>query len=544
MESNINKEMPEIIYMEDNLFLTCPKCKETAYLTFNRRNPELININCHKCQNNSQPYLNDYLQELSKYNPIELKCKNHNIFLNKYCYKCHIQFCSECDKDSHISCYPIKIIKKIITKERLEELQKIIKICKEDFKYYINTYINEHLIKQSNDTQDFIINALVRPYINNMISFFHFCDCAILNYNIEYPDFYQQMNLKEILSIFKEKINLINLNETNNIELIFSYQDNCYISKYRDKLLLLNTITNKDSLLDKSFTFNDEIKVLNKRDGIYITKKGENISTLSPHNKTVEFHKINDEIFAIVRKDSSKMTVIELFSTKYNKVISSRKYSRFYCIFNLEDNTRYGVASSYYIEINKLEDNNSQKISEIQINKIFSDIIDIPNNKYIAVLCSKEVEFYNKNDLTFFKNINLNEFGVYNHFYKDNDERILLGGYKIGLLDIKNWKFKILRDETINRFKNINYSDIVITYFNRIICKKSFKEIQGSTYDDVPNTVISDDNFVCILDFDPENNRTRLVQNNKNINPLNICLNEKNEILITCSNCVQVYNID
>ena len=100
----------------------------------------------------------------------------------------------------------------------------MIKIFKENFKNYINTYINDYLIKQSNDIHEFIIDELIKPYIKNMKSFFHFCECAISNYNIDYPDFYQQMNLKDILSIFKSNLDLYSFN--NNIEYLFDYREN------------------------------------------------------------------------------------------------------------------------------------------------------------------------------------------------------------------------------------------------------------------------------------------------------------------------------
>ena len=225
MSESKTKEISDFVYEQDILFLNCPKCKGTAYLSFNKKNPDLININCHKCQNKTETYLTDYMDNLSKLSEIkELKCDNHNSFLDKYCYKCHKQFCSECDIDSHKTCSPIKTIKKIITKERLEEVKNMIKIFKENFKNYINTYINDYLIKQSNDIHEFIIDELIKPYIKNMKSFFHFCECAISNYNIDYPDFYQQMNLKDILSIFKTNLDLYSFN--NNIEYLFDYREN------------------------------------------------------------------------------------------------------------------------------------------------------------------------------------------------------------------------------------------------------------------------------------------------------------------------------
>ena len=61
---------------------------------------------CCKCQNKTEECLSDYLQTLSKYDSLpELKCDKHNHFLDRFCQKCNKQFCSECDKNNHISLY-------------------------------------------------------------------------------------------------------------------------------------------------------------------------------------------------------------------------------------------------------------------------------------------------------------------------------------------------------------------------------------------------------------------------------------------------------
>ena len=548
MNDIINQELSEIKSIKDNLFLNCSKCKQTCYLTFNRRYPYNININCYNCQNNSEICLNDYIQNLSKcISPIEIKCNIHNNFLDKFCYKCHKQFCSQCDMNSHNTCYPIKPIFKIITKERLEEVQKIIKICKEDFEKYINIFMNQYLIKLSNDSHEFIIEGLILPYIQHIKSFFIFCDCAILNYNIDYPDFYQQMNLKVILSIFKKKIDLMSLNEAYT-EFIFSYEDNNYFSKHRVNLSLSKTIDNNKSIILNTFFFNDEIMVINHYDGIRINKNGECISTLSPHQKKVDFYKINENAFTIFRKNG-EVSIMEIFSIKYNEIIYSKYFNNFHCFFNLEDNNKFGIASSGLVEIYKLEEKNVQRESEKSIKKRSKDMIYIPKTKYIASLGMYDIDLYNKDDFALVKSINLNEKDIFNKFYKLNDGRILLGGYKIGYFDINNWNIITIRDDNIKAFTSgsqteIDYSDIVMTYFNRLICKKYFYRITGSTYEDAPNTVDSNETTVCVLDYDPEKNTTTLIENRKEKKPENICLNMENEILITSFGGVQIYCID
>ena len=189
-------------------------------------------------------------------------------------------------------------------------MQRSIELCKEDLEKYINTFMNDFLIKQPNDTHQFIIEGLVLPFIQQMKSFFKYCNYAILNYNIDFPDFYQQMNLKVILSIFKKKIDLIQLNE--NFEIIFNYQDNNYFSKHRVNLTFSPMIDNNNSIILDTSYFNKEIMVTINNNGIKIIKNGECINTLSPKQKKINFYKINEDYFAIVLKAKQTSTV-EIF---------------------------------------------------------------------------------------------------------------------------------------------------------------------------------------------------------------------------------------
>ena len=547
MKSIINQDLSDIKSIKDNLFLNCPNSKYTYSLSFNRRYPYKIDINCYNCQNKIDINLDDYLKALSNYDSQKVvKCEKHNTFLDKYCYKCHKQFCSQCDMNTHNNCYPIKQIMKVISKERLEEVQKTIELCKEDLEKYINTFMNDFLIKQPNDTHQFIIEGLVLPFIQQMKSFFKYCNYAILNYNIDFPDFYQQMNLKVILSIFKKKIYLIQLNE--NFEIIFNYQDNNYFSKHRVNLTFSPMIDNNNSIILDTFYFNKEIMVTYNNNGIKIIKNGECINTLSPKQKKINFYEINEDSFAIIAKAKQSSTV-EIFSNKYNEIIFSKQFNNFYCFFNLEDNKTFCIGSSGAFDIYKIEDKNIQKEPAKFLQKHILDMIHIPNTKYIAVLGFKEIDLYNRDDLTLFKSIILSGAEQFNQFYQVNDGIIFLGGYKIGYFDINNWQVITIRDDGIKAFTSgaetrIDYSDIILTYFNRIICKKYFYQVTGSTYEDAPNTVKENEVSVCVLDFDTEKITSILIENKKGINPQSIYLNEKNEILISDSNGVQVYSVD
>ena len=227
-----DKTKPEnydIIYESKFLYLNCPKCQNIPYLSFNSKNSELINIKCDKCHNSSEINLNDYLKGLStKIESKTKKCENHKNFFDKYCYNCHIQFCSKCETSKIHESHKIKKIIKIFNSEKLKNAKELIEALKKYFKNYILSFKNEHITKFPKNKHYFIINDLLKPYIHNMKAFFHFCDCILLNYDIEYPDYYQQINLKNLLSVLNEKTILKDLKEPK-LERLFKYNNNNFI---------------------------------------------------------------------------------------------------------------------------------------------------------------------------------------------------------------------------------------------------------------------------------------------------------------------------
>jgi hypothetical protein len=203
---------------------------------------------------------------------------------------------------NHIDCSPIKNIIKIITNEKFDEIKKNINEYKENFKQYIKSYMDNYFINQPDVSKEIILESLISPYIQKMIFFFHFCECSILNYNIDYPDFYQQMNLKIILSIFNKKVELMTFDSTN-VENLFIYEDNNYISKNRVKLTFKETIKNINLPHNYNcFKFNNEIEIITSFEGATIYKNGNIIHTIKRKFDDIIIHKINDENFAIVQK--------------------------------------------------------------------------------------------------------------------------------------------------------------------------------------------------------------------------------------------------
>ncbi len=76
--------------------------------------------------------------------------------------------------------------------------------------------------------------------------------------------------------------------------------------------------------------------------------------------------------------------------------------------------------------------------------------------------------------------------------------------------------------------------------------KKYYRRIEGSTYDDIPNRESDNDTLVCLFDFDyyVENKNLKFYESNKDINPIEIAMNENNEILFSYINNVRAYNLD
>ena len=127
-----------------------------------------------------------------------------------------------------------------------------------------------------------------------------------------------------------------------------------------------------------------------------------------------------------------------------------------------------------------------------------------------------------------------------------------MGGFKIGFFDVSNWIVRIIRDDGMKRFQgylagvenDLNYSDIVVTNSNNLVCIKYLRQVERCTYDDVPDRFIGENTDVCIFNFNAENYTTLLIESKRSLNPKGIYLNEKDEIVITCLNGIQIYKFE
>ena len=264
---NIPEEVTNITFSEKYLFLNCPKCKEIPIFCFNEKNPENIDIKCDRCNTEFQLNLENYLSYLSSENLLKNKnkCISHDNYLDKFCFKCHMQFCTKCEiNNNQHSDHCIFRVKKILFLPKIEKAKYSIQTKKDYFKKYISDYINEKLPKIQKSRHDFIINNLMKPYINSMKNFFLFCDNALLNYDPEFPDYYQQKNLINFLELLDNLSSLINLKKTK-FESILIYSNNNFINKNNNNAIiidLINLSNDKISEISDALFLDDEFIVL------------------------------------------------------------------------------------------------------------------------------------------------------------------------------------------------------------------------------------------------------------------------------------------
>ena len=133
---------------------------------------------------------------------------------------------------------------------------------------------------------------------------------------------------------------------------------------------------------------------------------------------------------------------------------------------------------------------------------------------------------------------------MFNSISELNDDNLILGGYYIGILNNKNWTFSIIQNDHIPEKKKsyltethtyINYSQFNLTYSNKFICKKKFRQIHYISYEDAEDEVHEEEN-VCIFDYNPKKRKISLIQTIKNLKVDDIFANEKGEIIATKEN--------
>ena len=583
----------DIRYNQKYLFLNCPKCHKIPYLSFNNLCPQNINIKCDKCQKDSnQPLiipLNNYLQTMKNIDLLKdkNKCFIHNTLLDKFCYKCHIQFCTKCEKNKKHLSHKTKIIEKIITKEKIEKGKKTLEYYKDYFKKYIFKFMDECINKFPKSKQYDIKNFLMKQYINDMSQFFHFYDCILLNYDIDYPNYYQQMNLHYFLKFLFEKVELNNLNEKK-IERIFKYSNNNFINKKmneEDNLIKFDELDLSD--VYNAILINEEFILLKFSDSIklYNYKNKKYISTLDIKEKYLDnyFH-IYNGIIVIYRE---KIQIFSLFENNYKGMLlleqevdlDIKKIKRI-------NNNSLGFMTYEKIEVYKSSDNfedipnllknnksytiKLDKITSIEFSEEIYDFIQTSDKEYIICLFVNNCIIYKSKDFSIFKKIKIDQIKEKKYYfdhkpkiksfeeegkYKDiihfNNGNYILGGRNIGIINSNDWSFKVLLDEKIKREDygyysqtktDLIYSGFILTYSNKLICKRYFCKEYGCTFDGSIESSI--ENGLCIFDFNPEKNTLNKVSYDKSWSSEKMFINSNDEIIVFDWKNIVIYYID
>ena len=583
----------DIRYNQKYLFLNCPKCHKIPYLSFNNLCPQNINIKCDKCQKNSnQPLiipLNNYLQKMKNIDLLKdkNKCFIHNTLLDKFCYKCHIQFCTKCEENKKHLSHKTKIIEKIITKEKIEKGKKTLEYYKDYFKKYIFKFMDEYINKFPKSKQYDIKNFLMKQYINDMSQFFHFYDCILLNYDIDYPNYYQQMNLHYFLKFLFEKVELNNLNEKK-IERIFKYSNNNFINKKMNEVDNLIKCDELDlSHVYNAILINEEFILLKFSDSIklYNYKNKKYISTLDIKEKYLEnFFHIYNGIIVIYRE---KIQIFSLFENNYKGMLlleqevdlDIKKIKRI-------NNNSLGFMTYEKIEVYKSSDNfedipnllknnksytiKLDKITSIEFSEEIYDFIQTSDKEYIICLFVNNCIIYKSKDFSIFKKIKIDQIKEKKYYfdhkpkiksfeeegkYKDiihfNNGNYILGGRNIGNINSNDWSFKVLLDEKIKREDygyysqtktDLIYSGFILTYSNKLICKRYFCKEYGCTFDGSIESSI--ENGLCIFDFNPEKNTLNKVSYDKSWSSEKMFINSNDEIIVFDWKNIVIYYID
>ena len=170
----------------------------------------------------------------------------------------------------------------------------------------------------------------MESYVNSMKAFFLFCDNILLNYDPEFPDYYQQNNLNNFLKLLeKTSSSLIDLQKTK-FESILIYSNNNFIKKNNNDVIIndLIDLSNyriseiSDALfLDDVFIIlafeNISLKIYNYQNKNYIKTIEKNFGEKYIKFNGIKLSQIWKNIFAVIL-NTSKLPVIKLYSINAN----------------------------------------------------------------------------------------------------------------------------------------------------------------------------------------------------------------------------------
>ena len=460
----------------------------------------------------------------------------------------------------------------MINLEKIEKAKNDIKTKIDYFKKYISDYINEKFPKIQKNRHDFIINNLMKPYINSMKSFFLFCNNVLLNYDPEYPDYYQQKNLINFLELLDETTPLINLKEKK-LESILIYSNNNFINKNNNDNVMINDLIDlsydniseiSDALfLDNEFIVlafkNISLKIYNYQNKNYITTIENNFGEKNIEFNEIKLSQIYKSIFAVILK-SSKLSIIKLYSINKNTLtlLFEKQFDTEIKYIKKINNNSLGIVFGTNLEIYGSADNfenilkkNVSKfeiLNKIQTTEKIADFIITPDDLYIIIACFGKIYIYKSNNFTIFKKMKLTVTGDDINFIDDN--RIIISGKDIHIFTINDSSYKLLFDEKINEedtsylartFRDLNYSNFALT-FNKLICKRQLRTIESTSFEDDEDRVTVE-KALYIFDYNPEKNIVKLSEKLENLKVVSIYKNYNDEIIVVQEKRVSILYI-
>ena len=568
-----NPEKYDIDLESEYLFLNCPQCKKIPRISFKNDNPAEILIECGHCCDSWVLDMPNYIKGLSNINPLQKnKCLVHDSFLDKYCFKCCIQYCNKCETKKIHSDHSVASVKKLFSSEIIKKGKIKIDNCKKELKNYIITFLKEKINKYPKNMHSFLKNYLIESYFADMKIFFQFADNILLNYDVEYPDFIQQLNLQKFLSYLNKKVSLLELNEPPKsegsvdakdgaiewVKLIFNFSDNNFFNKKEYKKLILKDFTdNFEYEILKSILIDDErIVIAFKQDlKVYNYKHKNFISTLTniyKPNSKIQLSQIFKDLIAVISYISDYCSILKIFSiNSANKILFEKSFN--YKIKDVKkiNNNSFGILLNDSIEIYKSSESFQEILNSLSLNGNYKlnfemvseingvkDFVGLSHQPYLVSLCSFEIIVFNQ-EFKIHKEIKVKNISMFNSISELNDDNLILGGYYIGILNNKNWTFSIIQNDHIPEKKKsyltethtyINYSQFNLTYSNKFICKKKFRQIHYISYEDAEDEVHEEEN-VCIFDYNPKKRKISLIQTIKNLKVDDIFANEKGKLL-------------
>ena len=570
---NISQELSNFSFIEKYLYLNCPKCKEIPFLILNA-NPKFITIKCDKCHTKLEyDLLESYLSNLSSENLTKNKnciCITHNIFLDRFCMKCHEQYCAKCEINNKLhSDHIIQRIKKMATIEYIDEWKDKIKEMKEYLKKYISDFFNEKLRNQKS-MNNLIINNLIKPYINTVKNFFLFCDNILLNFDPEFPDYYQQKNLIDLLEILNKELLMKNffeqeLKSINNILQTPSLENQKQEPSRLEDLINFGDDKISDALFIKNEFIilalkNISLKVYNYKSKNYIATIENNFGEKAIEFYEIKLSEIDNNIFAVIL-NTSGLSIIKLFLIKENNLnlmFEKRFNSQIYAIKKIHYNTLGIVFENYFEIYSTIDDfeNIFQKNTKFEIMKKINipekiyDFFKTSDDLYIIIACFRKIYIYNTNDFSIFKEIEVpfNEKIIYSNINILDDNNIIFFGKNIGILTLNNSSFKLLWNEKrVEEVKSylaaeytyLKYSNFVLASNNKLIFERNLTNIVLSHYGDQDDDTTYEESLY-IFNYNPEKYSLNLSKIFDNLKVVNIYKNLNDEIIIVQKDKVSI----